>query len=126
VTLGFGTMCGVPMGTGAGDVDPAAVLHMIDSVGMSTSGNVRARLAMKVFAHGCRRQIAALAAGRGGTLDALVLTAGIGEHSSETRRLVCAGLEVLRIQLDESRNSSRGERALIPGASQQTGELPAS
>jgi acetate kinase len=147
-SLGFGTMCGAPMGTRAGDVDPAAVLHMIDSLGMSTrevnhllcfepglkgisglssdmrdvekaaaSGNARARLAMKVFTHGCRRQIAALAASLGGTLDALVFTAGIGEYSSETRRLVCAGLEVLGIQLDESRNSSRGQAALISGAS---------
>jgi acetate kinase len=37
-SLGFGTMCGAPLGTRAGDVDPAAVLHMIDSLGMSTRG----------------------------------------------------------------------------------------
>lgn len=35
-TLGFGTMCGVPMGTRAGDVDPAVILHLIDELGMST------------------------------------------------------------------------------------------
>jgi acetate kinase len=35
-SLGFGTMCGVPMGTRAGDVDPAVILHMIDALGMST------------------------------------------------------------------------------------------
>jgi len=36
-SLGFGTMCGVPMGTRAGDVDPAIMLHLQDELGMSTS-----------------------------------------------------------------------------------------
>jgi acetate kinase len=143
-SLGFGTMCGVPMGTRAGDVDPAVILHMIDVLGMSTwevrqllyfesglkgisglssdmrdvtraaaSGNARALLAMKVFAHGCRRHVAALATSLGGTLGALIFTAGIGEHSPETRRLVCAGLQVLGIELDESRNESRGVQTVI-------------
>jgi len=147
-SLGFGTMCGVPMGTRAGDVDPAVILHMIDQLGMSTrevhqllyfesglkgisglssdmrdvehaaaSGNERALLAMKVFAHGCRRHVGALAASLGGALDALVFTAGIGEHSPETRRLVCAGLEVLGIQLDESRNATQGAEAVISAPS---------
>jgi acetate kinase len=147
-SLGFGTMCGVPMGTRAGDVDPAVILYMIDELGMSTgevhkllyfesglkgisglssdmrdveraaaSGNERALLAMKVFAHGCRRHVAALAASLGGSLDALVFTAGIGEHSRETRRLVCAGLEVLGIQLDEARNAAQGAEAVISAPS---------
>jgi len=36
-SLGFGTMCGVPMGTRAGDVDPAVILHLFDSLKMSAS-----------------------------------------------------------------------------------------
>ncbi|THB68932.1 MAG: acetate kinase, partial [Spirochaetaceae bacterium] len=36
-SLGFGTMCGIPMGTRAGDVDPAAILHLIDNLGLSTA-----------------------------------------------------------------------------------------
>lgn len=35
-TLGFGTMCGVPMGTRAGDIDPAIILHLIDELGMTS------------------------------------------------------------------------------------------
>lgn len=35
-SLGFGTMCGVPMGTRAGDVDPAIILHLQDELGMSS------------------------------------------------------------------------------------------
>jgi acetate kinase len=34
-SLGFGTMCGVPMGTRAGDVDPAIILHLQEELGMS-------------------------------------------------------------------------------------------
>lgn len=34
-SLGFGTMCGVPMGTRAGDVDPAIILHLQEDLGMS-------------------------------------------------------------------------------------------
>ncbi len=35
-SLGYGTMCGVPMGTRAGDIDPAVMLHLIDNLKMST------------------------------------------------------------------------------------------
>ncbi|MCU0291790.1 MAG: acetate kinase [Thermoanaerobaculaceae bacterium] len=35
-TLGFGTVCGVPMGTRSGDVDPAALMHLIDELGMTS------------------------------------------------------------------------------------------
>jgi acetate kinase len=35
-TLGYGTMCGVPMGTRAGDVDPAVILTLIGKLGLST------------------------------------------------------------------------------------------
>ncbi len=34
-SLGFGTMCGVPMGTRAGDVDPAIILHLQEELGMN-------------------------------------------------------------------------------------------
>ncbi len=147
-SLGFGTMCGVPMGTRAGDVDPAAILHMIDVLGMSTrevrrllyfesglkgisglssdmrdienaarSADSRAALAMEVFAHGCRRHIASVATSLGGRLDALIFTAGIGEHSSESRRLICRGLEVLGIEIDDGCNETVVGEALISGPS---------
>lgn len=35
-TLGFGTCCGVPMGTRSGDVDPAVLMHLIDELGMTS------------------------------------------------------------------------------------------
>jgi acetate kinase len=36
-SLGFGTMCGMPMGTRAGDFDPDIVLHLIERIGMKPS-----------------------------------------------------------------------------------------
>jgi len=33
-SLGFGTMCGVPMGTRAGDVDPAIILYLLQDLNM--------------------------------------------------------------------------------------------
>lgn len=34
-SLGFGTMCGIPMGTRAGDFDPDIILYLIERIGMS-------------------------------------------------------------------------------------------
>ena len=34
-SLGYGTVCGVPMGTRSGDVDPDVILNMIDEQGIS-------------------------------------------------------------------------------------------
>jgi acetate kinase len=34
-SVGFGTMCGVPMGTRAGDVDPAVILYLLEQEGLS-------------------------------------------------------------------------------------------
>src|SRR5690606_4854879 len=42
-----------------------------------------------------------------GPLDALVLTAGVGENSVETREGVLRGLEALGIELDPERNAER-------------------
>jgi acetate kinase len=36
-SLGFGTMCGAPMGTRAGDIDPDIMLYLQESLGMSAA-----------------------------------------------------------------------------------------
>ncbi len=59
-------------------------------------GNVRARLAIEVFAVAVRKTIGAYAAELGG-LDLLVFTGGIGEHSASMRERICHGLEFLGI-----------------------------
>ena len=48
-----------------------------------------------------------------GGADAIVFTAGLGENSVETRKLVLEGLSVLGVKLDEKANSVRGKEKLI-------------
>jgi len=66
-------------------------------------GNTRARLALNVFYHQVRKQIAAMAASLNG-LDALVFTGGIGERGCVERREICKGLAFLGVKLNEDKN----------------------
>jgi acetate kinase len=129
-TMGFTPLEGVPMATRPGSVDPGALLFLLrhqltleeldrmlehDSGlrGLSgLQGDVRelersddpaARLALRVFAYRIATAIGALAVPLGG-LDALVFTAGIGEHSAAVRARICARLAFLGVELDAERN----------------------
>mgnify|MGYP001819645424 CR=1 FL=1 len=62
-----------------------------------------ADLALDVYCHRIRKYVGAYVAVLGGC-DALVFTAGIGEHSALVRTRVCAGLGVFGIVLDDDRN----------------------
>ena len=46
-------------------------------------------------------------------VDGIIFTAGLGENSSKDRAAVCSGLKYLGIQLDEEKNSKRGEALVI-------------
>jgi acetate kinase len=39
-------------------------------------------------------------------VDALVFTAGVGEHASQVREAICAGLECLGLELDAQANAT--------------------
>jgi acetate kinase len=67
-------------------------------------GDLRAQLAIEVFAYRARKYVGAYAAAMGG-LDALAFTGGIGENSAEMRMRVCEGLEFLGLRLDEVGNA---------------------
>jgi acetate kinase len=41
-----------------------------------------------------------------GGIDALVFTAGVGEHAAEVRETICAGLECLGLDIDPQANAS--------------------
>jgi len=56
-----------------------------------------------VFAYKVAAAVGAMTVALGG-LDALVFTAGIGEHSARVRREICAYLGFLGIELDDVRN----------------------
>ena len=70
------------------------------------NGDVRAALAIEIFAGAVRKYIGAYAAELGG-LDLLIFTGGIGEHSSFVRNLICQGLEFLGI------SSTKGEDSKV-------------
>ena len=72
------------------------------------SGAPAALLAIEVYLHRLRREVAAMAAAMNG-LDALVFTGGIGEHSSQVRAAAAAGLEFLGVTLDPDRNQANAD-----------------
>jgi acetate kinase len=66
-------------------------------------GNAKAKLALDVFHHQVRRQIAALTMSLQG-LDTLVFTGGIGENGAEEREAICDGLGYLGVRVDPDKN----------------------
>jgi acetate kinase len=134
-TMGFTPLEGLVMATRSGSVDPGLVLWLEEHVGMPPSelastleyrsglvglagnadirtvlaaeqtGDQDAVLAMGVYLHRLRASIASMVAALGG-LDALVFTAGIGEHSAPVRWRAADGLGFLGIALDEAANES--------------------
>ncbi|MGJ3233100.1 MAG: acetate/propionate family kinase [Oceanicaulis sp.] len=143
-SMGFSALDGLPMATRCGQIDPGVLLYLIAEQrydaealtdllykesglkGLSgTSGDMReveagesedARQAFDYFVHRCRREIAALCASLQG-LDALVFSAGIGEHSPGVRAAVCEGLGWLGVRLDPEANAAaKNEAALISTA----------
>jgi len=67
--------------------------------------NPDARLAVEVYVHRIRQTVGAMAATLGG-IDALVFTAGVGEHAPEIRRRVCEDLNFLGLELDQRANET--------------------
>jgi acetate kinase len=138
-TMGFTPLEGVPMATRPGSVDPGALVYLLrhhltlesldDALehesglaGLSgLSGDVRelegstdpaARLALDVFSYRIAAAVGAMAVALGG-LEALVFTAGIGEHSATVRASVCERLGFLGVELDPQANASAGCDATI-------------
>jgi len=66
-----------------------------------------AREVVNLFVYRIGRELGSLAAALGG-LDALVFTAGIGEHSAEIRARACQHARWLGITLDEEANAEGG------------------
>ena len=130
-TMGFTALDGLPMGTRSGNLDPGVLLHLMRERAMSlqqietllyqqsgllglsglsadmrvlqASSEPRARLAIDYFTYRVAREAGSLAAALGG-LDALVFTAGIGEHSAPVRAAICARLRWLGVDIDPQAN----------------------
>ena len=133
-SMGLTPLEGLVMGTRSGDIDPAIIFHLHDSLGMSVdqinkmltkeSGllgltevtsdcryvednyttKADARRAMDVFCHRLAKYIGAYTSLMEGRLDAVVFTGGIGENAAMVRELSLAKLGLLGFEVDHERN----------------------
>lgn len=71
-------------------------------------GNKRAKLAFDMFTRDVVRYIGAYYTEMGGA-DAVIFTAGIGEHEIEVRKAILDKLQILGLQLDEAANQKAGD-----------------
>jgi acetate kinase len=87
----------------------------------AASGDEAAVLAIEVYLHRLRREVAAMAAAMNG-LDVLVFTGGIGEHNPAVRAAAAAGLTFLGVGVDPVRNQATSD-AVISGPGMQVTAL---
>ncbi len=136
-TMGFTPLDGIIMGSRSGSIDPAIVTFLqkekgytpdeVDNILNKQSGvlgvsgvgtdfrdiraaaqnnNARALLSMDIYGYQIKKQIGAYAAAMGG-LDAIVFTAGIGEHAPEVRIRALENMEFLGIDIDAAKNDNQ-------------------
>jgi acetate kinase len=145
-SMGLTPLEGLVMGTRSGDVDPSLVLHLrrtaglgveeIEDVlntgsgllGLAGAGDMRevhrriaardadAAVALDVYCYRIRKYVGAYLAALG-RVDAIVFTAGVGEHDAVVRERSLAGLERLGIAVDPERNQA-GARIISPSGAE--------
>ncbi|SFB09448.1 acetate kinase [Rhizobium sp. NFR07] len=130
-SMGFSTLDGIPMSTRPGWLDPGVILHLIGPLGKSItevedmlyhksgllgvsgiSGDTRdlledessaAREALDLLTLRISGEIGRIVSMLGG-LDALVFTAGVGEHQPKIRAMIAERLRWLGAAIDETSN----------------------
>jgi len=141
--MGFTPLEGLVMGTRSGDLDPAIIPFLADKENIEISkiddilnkksgllgiselssdfrdiekaaetGNKQAKLAIDIFNYRIQKYIGAYTAVMGG-VDAIAFTAGIGENSISVRKNILSGLDYLGVELDQEKNTVRGQERLI-------------
>lgn len=138
-SMGFTPLAGVMMGTRSGDVDPSIIPYIMKKEGKTceevindlnknsgllgvsgvsndsrdiedgiAAGNKRCELAQNIFCKKVANYIAMYNNELNGA-DVIVLTAGLGENSADTRAGILKNITSLGVKLDESVNDFRGE-----------------
>ena len=133
-SMGFTPLDGLIMGTRCGSIDPAIVPFIMEKKNMSAkevdiymnkrcgldgisgvgsdsrdveaamnSGNERAKLAFDMLCYQIKKFIGSYSAAMGG-VDAIVFTAGIGEHTPYIREKALSDLEFLGVKVDKNLN----------------------
>ena len=136
-SMGFTALDGIPMATRCGALDPGVLLHLLGPAGRSlaevndilyhksgllglsgispdsrellASDRAEAREAIDVFTFRIAGEVARLATTLGG-LNAIVFTAGIGEHQPQIRAAVCDRLAWLGVAIDAATNARNDEK----------------
>ncbi|QQM67813.1 acetate/propionate family kinase [Actinomyces weissii] len=134
-SMGLTPLEGLVMGGRTGDIDPAAVFHLVRVAGMTVdeidhlfnresgmkgltgqqdmrevwklieAGDQQARDAMDVYLHRLVKYVGAYTAVMGG-VDAITFTAGIGENDKRLRAELCERLAFLGITVDAAANAA--------------------
>ena len=142
-SMGFTPLSGLAMGTRSGTIDPAVIAFLMDKEKMTIqevndylnkksgvlgisgissdfrdleaaaeAGNERAELALNIFCYRVKKYIGEYSAVLGG-LDAVILTAGVGENNDCVRRKILDDLEYLGMGFDPEKNKVRGKECDI-------------
>ncbi len=136
-SMGLTPLEGLVMGTRCGDLDPAVVLYLMETLGlqgaqvsdllnkesgllglcgrndlrdiiaMAEKGDKRAQVAIEVFVYRTQKYIGAYAAALNG-VDVIVFTGGIGENDAYIRERIVRNFGYLGVRIDQTRNENKG------------------
>ncbi|CAN5526012.1 acetate/propionate family kinase [soil metagenome] len=150
-TMGFTPLDGIPMGTRSGSISADVVLHLQRQDNMSVeqmsdllyhrsgllgisgisadmrdllaSPEASAAEAVEYFCYRTAREIGSLVATLGG-LDALVFTAGIGEHAPKIRARIVEWTRLLGLIIDAEANQANRSAIHAPASAVQILVIP--
>lgn len=150
-TMGFSPLDGLVMSTRCGVIDPGVLLYLMGPGGLNRDqvetllyrhsglaavsglgGDMRllldsdapaSRAAVELFVYRTVQEVGALTAVLGG-LDALVFSAGIGEHAPSIRARICEQLAWLGIELDPRANAASADRIDTPRSAVSAWVIP--
>ncbi|WP_395665735.1 acetate/propionate family kinase [Methylocella sp.] len=150
-TMAFAGLTGLPMASRSGDVPADVIFYLIEQAGyapkdlesllyhksgllglsglsedmkaIQDSKTPEAKLAFDYFIYAMQKYAGSYAAVLGG-LDALVFTAGIGEHSAPVRAALCARLGWLGVKIDEKANTENAVMISTPESAVSVWVIP--